>query len=145
MPNSAKDHLATIDRVLNRSTQGHLPMLRAAPLLISALLLSGCVTDAPSDVVFPAAATPAAPGSAQAAPAGQPVAQAVPAPSRQLPAGRATRTPEPPAPASSDDGPLTTTKAREQCWMKSENDKALRADLDKKVKFVEQCVNDKMK
>jgi hypothetical protein len=136
---------ATIDCVLNRFAQGHLPMLRAATLLISALLLSACVTQTPSDVVFPAAATPAAAGSAQAAPAEQSVAQA--APTRPVPAGRAARAPDPApaAPASSDDGPMTVNKAREQCWMKSESNNAIRNDLDKKVKFVEQCVNEKMK
>jgi hypothetical protein len=127
----------------NRPAQGYLPMLRTVPILISALLLSACVTNAPSDVVFPVAAAPAAPATAQA---GQPVAQATPAPTRQAPAGRAARAPEPAAsPASGDDGPMTVNKAREECWMKSESNNAIRNDLDKKVKFVEQCVNDKMK
>jgi len=121
-------------------------MLRTVPLLISAFLLTACVTKAPSDVVLPAAAAPAAPATAQTAPAGQPAAQATPAPARPLPAGRAARAPEPAAPAASaDNAPMTINKAREECWMKSETNNAIRNDLDKKVKFVEQCVNEKMK
>jgi hypothetical protein len=129
-------------------------MLRTASVLLSALLLSACVTNGPSDVVFPAAATPAAPASAQASPADAepaPAAQAAaatPAPAargtRAQPAGRATRAPAVPEASSSDDGPFTITKAREQCWMASETDKTARADLDKKVKWVEQCVDKKM-
>ena len=76
----------------------------------------------------------AAPDPAVAAPAPKPRGQ------RQQPAGRATRAPEPSTESKGDEGPLTITKAREQCWMMSETDKAARADLDKKVKFVEQCV-----
>jgi hypothetical protein len=70
-----------------------------------------------------------------------------PAP-RQLPAGRAARAPPaaPPAPeaAAEDDGPLTLTKAREQCWMSTEGNKATR-DLDAKSKYVAKCVDEKMK
>ncbi len=130
-------------------------MLRPAALLFSCVLLAACQTTAPSDVVFPAVATPVAPASAQAAPVAEsaPAAQAdaTPAPkpparaSRSQPAGRAARAPDVPAESSnSDDGPMTVTKAREQCWMMSESDKAARADLDKKVKFVEACVDKKM-
>ena len=128
-------------------------MLRPAALLFSCVVLAACqTTTAPSDVVFPAAAPPAA---AQATPAAEPApaAQADAAPatkpaargSRSQPAGRAARAPDVPAePPSSYDGPMTVTKAREQCWMMSENDKAARGDLDKKVKFVEACVDKKM-
>ena len=128
-------------------------MLRIAPLLLSAFLLTACVTNGPSDVIFPAAATTP---TAQATPAGEPAAAAaqaapatqvaaVPAAKRNAPAGRATSAPAVPAESNSDDGPLTITKAREQCWMMSEVDKtAVRSDLDKKVKWVEQCVDKKM-
>ena len=128
-------------------------MLRPTALLLSCVVLAACqTTTAPSDVVFPATAAPAA---AQATPAAEPAAQAdaAPAPkpaaparaSRSQPAGRAARAPDVPAePPSSDEGPMTVTKAREQCWMMSENDKAARGDLDKKVKFVEACVDKKM-
>ena len=128
-------------------------MLRTTTILLSTLLLCGCVTKGPSDVVFPATAGPAA--SAQATPAGEPVAaapdQAAPAPPapaartpRTQPAGRATRAPAVPEESKGDDGPMTVTRAREQCWMASETDKSVRGDLDKKVKFVEQCVEKKM-
>ena len=126
-------------------------MLRPAALLFSCVLLAACQTTAPSDVVFPVAATPAA--SAQAAPAADPApaaqADATPKPPARTPrgqaAGRAARAPDVPAESSnSDDGPMTITKAREQCWMMSETDKAVRGDLDKKVKYVEACVDKKM-
>lgn len=127
-------------------------MLRLPALLFCCAMLAACQTTAPSDVVFPAS-----PAAAQAAPPAEPApaaqADATPAPkpaapartSRNAPAGRAARAPDVSAePPSSDDGPMTVTKAREQCWMLSENDKAARADLDKKVKFVEACVDKKM-
>jgi hypothetical protein len=127
-------------------------MLRPAALLFSCVVLAACqTTNPPSDVVFPAGAAPAAVQAAPAAePAPAPQAEAAKpaAParaSRSQPAGRAARAPDVPAePASTDDGPMTVTKAREQCWMMSENDKAARGDLDKKVKFVEACVDKKM-
>ena len=131
-------------------------MLRTTTILLSTLLLCGCVTKGPSDVVFPATAAPAA--SAQATPAGEPApaAQVAAAPDqatpatpaartpRTQPAGRATRAPAVPEESKGDDGPMTVTRAREQCWMASETDKSVRGDLDKKVKFVEQCVEKKM-
>ena len=128
-------------------------MLRTATILLSTVLLCGCITsNPPSDVVFPAGSAPAA----QAAPAAEPApaaqADATPAPKpaaptrtpRGQPAGRATSAPPPATEASTDDGPFTVTKAREQCWMLSESDKSVRGDLDKKVKWVEQCVDKKM-
>jgi hypothetical protein len=126
-------------------------MLRPAALLFSCVVLAACqTTNPPSDVVFPAGAAPAAQAvpAAEPAPAAQAEAPKPAAParaSRGQAAGRAARAPDVPAePASSDDGPMTVTKAREQCWMMSENDKAARGDLDKKVKFVEACVDRKM-
>lgn len=106
--------------------------------------------------------TPAAPPAAEPASApapavatAQPIEPAAPPPayaqtSRQLPAGRAVRAPAapPPAPppeaATEDEGPLTITKAREQCWMSTEGNKATK-DLDAKSKFVAKCVDEKMK
>jgi hypothetical protein len=63
-----------------------------------------------------------------------------------LPAGRAARTPvvPPPAEAEAEVEAMTTQRAREQCWMASENTKFAR-NLDQKVKYVEKCVNDKMR
>ena len=129
-------------------------MLRFATILLSTVLLCGCITsNPPSDVVFPAGSAP----SAQAAPATEPApaaqADATPAPKpaaptrapRGQPAGRATSAPPPATESGSgDDGPMTVTKAREQCWMLSETDKSVRGDLDKKVKYVESCVDKKM-
>jgi hypothetical protein len=64
---------------------------------------------------------------------------------QQLPAGRAARTPVIPEPvAEAESDVLTTQKAREQCWMASESTKFAR-NLDQKVKWVEKCVNDKMR
>src|SRR5262245_54839164 len=37
-------------------------------------------------------------------------------------------------------GSMTTTRAREVCWMAIENDKKAPSDLDKRVKLVDQCV-----
>jgi hypothetical protein len=67
-------------------------------------------------------------------------------PPQQLPAGRAARTPAvpPPAEAEAEQEAMTTQRAREQCWMASENTKFAR-NLDQKVKYVEKCVNDKMR
>lgn len=128
-------------------------MLRTAIFSLSSVLLCGCITsNPPSDVVFPAgsasaaqaapAAEPAPPAQAGAPPAPKPAAPAR-AP-RGQPAGRATSAPPPATESSTDDGPFTVTKAREQCWMLSESDKSVRGDLDKKVKWVEQCVDKKM-
>ena len=65
---------------------------------------------------------------------------------QQLPAGRAARTPVvPPAPpAEADPDVMTTQRARELCWMASENTK-FKSNLDQKVKYVEKCVDDKMR
>jgi hypothetical protein len=35
-------------------------------------------------------------------------------------------------------------QARAECWMKTESDRAAR-DIDRRVKLVEKCVDDKMK
>ena len=65
--------------------------------------------------------------------------------SQQLPAGRAARTPAVPPPAEAEaEDVMTTQRAREQCWMASESTKFAR-NLDQKVKYVEKCVNDKMR
>jgi hypothetical protein len=45
-----------------------------------------------------------------------------------------------PTPAS---GP-TAQQAKAECWMKYEGDKAAPRDLDKRVKLVEKCVDDKL-
>ena len=39
--------------------------------------------------------------------------------------------------------PLTTEKARGQCWMKFENDRKAK-DLDTRARLVEQCVAERM-
>ena len=128
-------------------------MLRTATLLLTCALLTACQTNTPSDVVFPAAATPAAPAVTQASPAAEPApgaqvaaapGEAAAKPRSQAAAGRATRATVVPEETKGEDGPLTITKAREQCWMASETDKAARTDLDKKAKFVEACVDKKM-
>lgn len=128
----------TMQDMRNISPRGHLPMLRTAPILLSAFLLAACVTKpTPTHLVFPSAAITPAPAQT-AAPAAQPPAQiaAGPGAPHPFPAARA---------ASDDDGPFTITRAREQCWMKAENNSAVRTDLDKKVRFVEKCVDEKMK
>jgi hypothetical protein len=38
---------------------------------------------------------------------------------------------------------MTVTAAREQCWMLAEHQRA--RDIDSRAKFVERCVQDKMK
>jgi hypothetical protein len=63
---------------------------------------------------------------------------------QQLPAGRAARTPVVPPEAEAEPDVMTTQRAREQCWMASESTKFAR-NLDQKVKYVEKCVNDKMR
>jgi len=91
-----------------------------------------------------ARATPTPPRQAEAAAPPstyQPPAQ----PQRLLPAARAARAPDiPPEPAEPDPEVMTTQRAREQCWMASENTKFAR-NLDQKVKWVEKCVNDKLR
>ena len=43
------------------------------------------------------------------------------------------------------EGPITITKAREECWMKYEPGKPENsAELDKRLKLVEACVNQRM-
>jgi hypothetical protein len=72
-----------------------------------------------------------------------PAAQQTP---QQLPAARAARaTAAPPdPPVEAEEEVMTTQRAREQCWMASESTKFAR-NLDQKVKYVEKCVNDKMR
>ncbi|MGZ3409339.1 MAG: hypothetical protein ACXU80_03150 [Xanthobacteraceae bacterium] len=66
--------------------------------------------------------------------------------SRQLPAGRGARTPPTPPPQEAvDQGPMTTTRAREVCWMETEENAKLQRDMDAKIKFVEKCVDQKMR
>ncbi len=126
-------------------------------LLTATLALAACATKPPSDVVMTPGAAPAEPASAQAEPpaAGSPpaaqAAATTPPPAaapkrRQAAAGRAARAPEEPSASRTDDGLFTITKAREQCWMKYETEKAGRGlDLDKKAVLVQKCVDDKMK
>ena len=121
---------------------------------ISLLTLTACATQPASDVVMSPNATPSAAATAQADPppgaaaqvAGPaPVAEPAPPKRRQAAAGRAARAPDPPPEASTEEGPFTITKAREQCWMKYETEKAGRGlDLDKKAGLVQKCVDDKM-
>jgi hypothetical protein len=50
-----------------------------------------------------------------------------------------------PAPAAAPPPaePLTVQKAREQCWMRFENDRKAK-DLDTRARLVEQCVAERM-
>lgn len=57
-------------------------------------------------------------------------------------AGRAARAPEAPPPPAPQEA-ITVTKAREQCWMLAEHQR--NRDIDARVRFVEKCVQDKMK
>jgi hypothetical protein len=41
-------------------------------------------------------------------------------------------------------GPMTPTRARETCWMAIENDKKAPSDLEKRAKWVDQCVAAKL-
>jgi hypothetical protein len=110
------------------NSRGHLLVA-----LIVSVALGACatqpqmITDSPG---VPASNVPSPPTESAAAPA-----PAAP------PAGRAARAPTVPAPPS--DQPMTVTKAREQCWMQAETQRA--RDIETRVKFVEQCVKDKMK
>jgi hypothetical protein len=119
-------------------------------VLAVSLVLAACstqttmVTDSPGALpggataaaTQPAAASPAA-APTPAAPAPPPVAPTPP------PAGRAARAPATPPAPPADDQPMTITRAREQCWMLAETQRA--RDVDSRVKFVEKCVQDKMK
>ena len=118
-------------------------MHRPVFAILAAVLLTACASKPKGDVVLPMNPPAAAP--APAADAAPPPAAAPPAPaSRQAPAARAARAPAP-APAPADEGPMTVTKAREQCWMKYESGKPIsNAELDKKVKLVEKCVDERM-
>ncbi|MGZ5842302.1 MAG: hypothetical protein ACXWJ8_10245 [Xanthobacteraceae bacterium] len=40
---------------------------------------------------------------------------------------------------------MTTTRAREVCWMETEENAKLKRDMDAKIKFVEKCVDQKMR
>jgi hypothetical protein len=65
------------------------------------------------------------------------------------PARRAARAPATPPPDPDDDSaaqPMTTTRARELCWMATEDTKnKVKRDMDAKIKFVEKCVDERMK
>lgn len=76
----------------------------------------------------------------------QPPAYQPPPVQQQLPAARAARaTAVPSAPPPEPDAEvMTTQRARELCWMASENTK-FKSNLDQKVKYVEKCVDDKMR
>jgi hypothetical protein len=86
------------------------------------------------------------PQAAPTPPAPQPaVAQSTAPAPRQLPAGRGARTPPTPPPQEADSEPMTTTRAREVCWMETEENAKLKRDMDAKIKFVEKCVDQKMR
>jgi hypothetical protein len=109
--------------------------------LIVGATLGACATQ--SQMITDSPGIPAS--NAQGPPlesAAAPTAAPAPAPAPQ-PAGRAARAPTVPAPTPQPDGPMTVTRAREQCWMLAESQRA--RDIDTRVKFVEQCVKDKMK
>ena len=73
------------------------------------------------------------------------LAAAPPTAPRPTPAGRNT-TPPPVAPPVVAAAPgMTVERARAECWMKFESDKKAPRDLDKRVKLVEACTDEKMK
>jgi hypothetical protein len=127
----------------------------------TALWLGGCAvggfdlggtTAQPTSAAEPAVTAPqAVPQPAAQSAAAEPSPAVATAPvrstsSRQLPAGRATRTPPTPPPEeAADEGPMTTTRAREICWMATEENAKIKRDMDAKIKFVEKCVSDKMR
>jgi hypothetical protein len=47
-------------------------------------------------------------------------------------------------PAAAPQPPMTHTRAAEQCWMSTEGNKALDANLDKRADVVDKCIADKM-
>lgn len=115
---------------------------RAAPLAV-ALLLGACVevplfhtgSDPETPAQTPAAASAAAPREA-------PVAQAA---VRPPPAARAQSAPAiPPEPAADGETPTIET-VRAECWMKLEADRKAPRDLDKRVRLVAACVDEKSK
>jgi hypothetical protein len=124
-----------------------------------AIWLAGCAVGGfdftgGSSASAPAAQPAVAGPQAAAEPATQNVAVQPPAapalvartPSRQLPAGRATRAPPAPPPeVAADEEPMTTTHAREICWMATEENPKIKRDMDAKIKFVEKCVDEKLR
>lgn len=95
----------------------------------------------------PPAAPPqqaAASSSPALAPSSGPAAPAA----RQQSARRGRRTPPAPPPqeaAATDSEPMTTTRARELCWMATEENAKLKRDMDAKIRFVEKCVDQKLR
>jgi hypothetical protein len=61
----------------------------------------------------------------------------------QLAPAAAPPAPPPTAASPAPAEPLTTEKARGQCWMKFENDRKAK-DLDTRARLVEQCVAERM-
>ena len=49
-----------------------------------------------------------------------------------------------PAAAAREDGPMTTLRAREICWMEVENNKKAPRDLEQRSRLVDQCISAKM-
>ena len=119
---------------VSRDTANAIPSARrtlAARLLLFALLatLAGCAAGPSTANVAPtAAAEPAAAAPAAAAPA-------PPA------AARAAKPPPPPPPAPPEK--LTATEINEKCWMDPAINKV--PDLDKRLKLVDKCVDQKTK
>jgi hypothetical protein len=112
-------------------------------MLIAALALGACATQPQMVTDSPGLAAPASPQATLTetpSPPPPPPSAASPPPQ---PAGRAARAPTVPQAAPAGDGPMTVTRARELCWMLAERERA--RDIDTRVKFVERCVNDKMK
>jgi len=106
---------------------------RAARLLACALLstLAACAQGISTTNVAPTAtAAPTPPAAPAAAPA-----PAAPAPAAAAPAG-APEKPEPPP-------KLTATEINEKCWMDPAINKI--PDLDKRLKLVDKCVDQKTK
>lgn len=110
--------------------------MRRAFLLLC-LPLAACATatlpgEQPAPEAAAAAPPPAASGPAASAP--RPAARAAAAASNPAP--------PPSAPVPSDTDRLT--QARVDCWMKVEQQKALR-DIDRRIAFVDKCVADQIK
>ncbi len=107
----------------------------AARLLLCAVLatLAACAEGNSTASVAPTAAT--AP-TASAAPA--PAATAAAAPAAAAPAAPAPKPAKPPPPEK-----LTATEINEKCWMDPEINKV--RDLDKRLKLVDKCVDQKTK
>ena len=104
-------------------------------LLAVALTVSACETP-----LFLSSSEPTGTSAGGAAPASAQTA----APVRPPQAARAQSAPViPPEPAAS--GAPTIETIRAECWMKLETDRKAPRDLDKRVKLVAACVDDKSK